>query len=153
MEVEKRLIPVLREGVEAIKMVFFKKLKTHLARKHPRLDSSRVNKLCGAVVNDLFGTPNTAEPFATFAQENKALIEGEARSIAVELQEMRIPLTDALRIQFLCDHQEGMDSSSVLQRAKELDILLVDREVPLPAKFMTLVRKLGTAFNLLSHRS
>ncbi len=139
----------MREGVDVIKMIFFKKLKTRLSRKYPDGEISYINKLSGAIVNDLFGTPNSEEPFATFAEENKAHIEAEMKNIATEYEEMGIPLTDALRVKFLCDSQEGIDSSSILFRAEELRVLLVDREVPLPAYFTDMVRKLGGAFGLL----
>jgi hypothetical protein len=58
-------------------------------------------------------------------------------------------LTDALRIKFLCDSLEGIDSGPVLVRAERLGILLVDRKVPLPKTFMDLVRRVGVAHNLL----
>jgi len=149
MQLENRLIPILREGIEVIKMIFFKKLKSNLARKYPSREQSYINKLTGAIINDLFGTPNSERTFAAFVDENRSQIEEEIQSLATDFQDMRIPLTDALRIQFLCDHQEGIDSSSVLHRAKELKILIVEREVPLPAQFMSLVRKLGGAFGIL----
>jgi hypothetical protein len=149
MELESRLIPVLREGVDVIKMVFFKKLKTHLAGKYPDRGTSTVNQLAGAIVNGLFGVTNTAEPFAEFYRQNEGTIEKELAGIATELAEMRIALTDALRVQFICDHQEGIDSSAMLTRAGQLDVLLLDREVPLPAPFLNLVRKLGSAFDVL----
>lgn len=140
----------MREGVDVIKMIFFKKLKTYLSDKYPDREALYINKLSGAIMNDLFGTPNPEEPFASFARENESLIRKEMENIATEFEEMRIPLTDALRVQCLCDHQEGIDSSSILVRARELNILLIDREVPLPSHFMNLVRKLGGAFNLLN---
>ena len=149
MELEGQLIPILRDGVEVVKMIFFKKLKAHLARKYP--DPAYSRRLAGAIVNDLFGTPNPEEPFASFVVENRPRIDEEMAGIASNFAEMRIPLTDALRIQFLCDHQEGIDSTSALVRARELHILLVDREVPLPAQFMNLVRRLGEAFGFLAH--
>lgn len=58
-------------------------------------------------------------------------------------------MTDALRVQFLCDTLEGIDSDPVLKRARDLGILIVNREVPLPRTFMDLVRRLGVAHNLL----
>jgi hypothetical protein len=150
-EFESRLIPILREGVDIIKMILFKKLKEHLSDKYIDRDAQFVSKLTGAIVNDLFGTPNTQEPFASFVEENLFFIKMEMKNLATELQEMRIPLTDALRVQFLCDSQEGVDSSAILVQAKELGILIVDREAPMPAKFMNLVRKLGSSYDLLIH--
>ncbi len=150
MQFESKLIPVLREGIDIIKMIFFKKLKIYLSQKYAYREQSYINKLSGAIINDLFGTSNTEEPFAAFTKENKAFIEEEMKNIAIVFEEMRTLLTDALRVQFLCDNQEGIDSSSILVRAKELDILLVDQEIPFPGNFMNSVRKLGVEFNLLN---
>lgn len=149
MEFESRLIPIMREGIDVIKMIFFRKLRSYLSKRYANEEGQYINMLAGAIINDLFGTPSTVEPFATFIEKNRARIEGEMQNIPIEFSEMKIPLTDALRIQFLCDHQEGIDSSSVLQRAKDLGILIVDREVPLPASFTSMVRKLGGAFGIL----
>ena len=153
MQFESKLIPVMREGVTVIKMIFFKRLTAYLSQKYPDRAVSDINKLSGAVLNELFGTPNPEEPFATFAEENKSCIEEEMKPIATEFKEMRIPLTDALRVQFLCDHGEGRDSASILSRAQELGVLLVDREVPLPTHFMSLARKLGCAFDILANQA
>ena len=152
MQFESRLIPIMREGVEVIKMIFFRKLKTYLSGKYPDWQTADINKLSGAIINDLFGTPNPERSFSAFAEEYKGRIQEEMNNIATEFEEMRIPLSDALRVQFLCDHQEGMDSSASLFRAEELDILLLDREVPLPAHFMSMVRRLGSVFGLLSQQ-
>jgi hypothetical protein len=149
VNVEQKLIPTLREGVEIIKMIFFKKLKEYLSRKYPDSDQVYIGKLSGAILNDLFGNPNPEEAFASFARTNKDRIETELGNISSEMEEMRIPLTDALRIQFLCDHQEGMDSTGVLTRAREHGVLLIDRDIPMPAKFMDLVRRLGGAFDII----
>lgn len=150
MQLESKLVPIMREGIDIIKMIFFKKLKVYIALKHPDRDPSYIGKLAGAVINDLFGTPNSEFTVARFAKENRSYIDEMLGKIPVEFQEMRIPLTDALRVQFLCDHQDGIDSSSILSRARDLGILILDREVPLPAQFMNLVRKLGVAFDILA---
>jgi hypothetical protein len=149
MQVENRLIPILREGVDVIKMILFKKLKTRLIQKYPDREAEYINRLAGAIINDIFGAPNSSEPFASFWQQNQGTIEQELFAVASAFAEMRIPLTDALRVQFLCDHQEGVDSAATLAHAKTLNILLADREVPLPANFLNLVRSLGAAFDFL----
>lgn len=146
---EGRLTPIMREGVEIIKMIFYKRLRAKLSETYAHRDEAYIGRLTGAIINELFGTPNHQEPYATFVDENLYFIQQELRSIATSFAEMRIPLTDALRVQFLCDSQEGTDSSTVLARAKELGILIVDRDVPLPASFMNLVRRLGASFGLL----
>ncbi|MFH1672057.1 MAG: hypothetical protein ABIF87_01315 [Pseudomonadota bacterium] len=150
MEFESKLVPIMREGVDIIKMVFFKRLKAHLSQQYSDREPSYVSKLSGAIINELFAAPNTKGSFATFAEENKLQIEEEINNIATEFKELCIPLTDALRVQVICDYQEGVDSSSLLTRAKELDILLVEREIPLPKHFLNLVRKLGSSFDLLA---
>ncbi|GLI33428.1 hypothetical protein [Desulforhabdus amnigena] len=149
MEVESKLIPILREGIDVIKMVFFQKLKSHLEMKYSSLEKASIGKLAGAIINELFGTIHLDGPFADFAEENKAKIEQETAQVAVHLKEMRIPLTDALRMQFLCDYREGIDSTHLLSKARDLGILIADREVPLPAQFMNLVRNLGSTVGIL----
>lgn len=149
MKFESKLIPVLREGVNVVKMIFFKKLQDYLAEKYPDQEKEFTNKLAASLINDLFDTPNPEEPFASFAKANKTIVEEELKAVAANFEDMRIPLTDALRVQVLCGHQEGIDNSAVLARAKDLNILLVERDLPLPHSFMHLVRKLGSAFGLI----
>lgn len=150
MSVEHTLIPVLREGVAVVKMILFKELKPYLGEKYPQRGAEFAGRLSGAVINELFGTPNPDPTFAAFAQAHRVIIHDELGLLAVRHPNLRIALTDALRIQFLCDHQENIDSSAVLSRADELGILVVERELPLPATFMNMVRTLGNRLNLLA---
>jgi len=146
---ESRLVPVLRQGVAVVQMVFFKRLKEYLGEKYPGQEAMFINNLAGAVVNDIFGTPNEEKPFLLFAEENGAPIEKTLKDIPLKLVDMMVPLTDALRVQVLCDHQEGIDSFPILARANELKILLVPREIPMPSNFITLVRALGNKHDIL----
>jgi hypothetical protein len=150
MPYENKLVSVLREAVTVIKAVLFKRLRVNLLRKYPRQDSVLINRLCGAVVNELFGTPNTDPAFIDFKAENHDRIRTELRAVATAVNDLLVPLTDALRVQFLCDSLEGIDSSPALVLAEDLGILLADREVPLPKTFMYLVRRVGVAHNLLN---
>ena len=145
MNDEQTLIPVLREGIHIIKIVLFKMLRSGLEERHPSWERADIGRLAGAVINGLFGTPNREEPFLSFAKAHAALIDKEIGRIAAEYPEMRIPITDALRVQFLCDSREGCDNEAALARARDRGILILDREVPLPDHFMTLARRLGEA--------
>ena len=149
MDFESKVIPILREGVEVVKMISFKKLKEALAKKHPDQEAAFLAKIAGALINTIFGAPAYEEPFAVFARSHANLIAHEQAKVGAMLEELRIPLTDALRIQSLCDHQEGRDSTATLQQAQELGILLAERDLPLPHSFIELVRRLGAAFGLL----
>lgn len=149
MNFESKLIPILREGVEIVKMISFKKLKEMLAKKYPDQENAFITKLAGALINAIFGAPTQEEPFAVFARNHANLIAHEQAKVAAMLAELRIPLTDALRIQSLCDHQEGQDSTATLQQAQYLGILLTDRDLPLPHSFIELVRRLGSSFGLV----
>lgn len=149
MDFESKLIPILREGVEVVKMISFRKLKEALAEKHPAQDGAFLAKLAGALINAIFGAPTHEEPFAVFARSHANLIAHEQTRVGAMLEELRIPLTDALRIQSLCDHQEGQDSTATLRQAQALGILLADRDLPLPHSFIELVRRLGSGFGLL----
>ena len=148
-EIQHRLIPILRDGVDIVKMVLFKELKAHLAEAYPAKDPGFAGRLSGTILNDLFGIENLMEPFAGFKREHQDLITRELQALPRRFAELRIPLTDALRIQFLCDSREGINSESILVRAKECGILMINREIPLPKFFMNLVRRLGVAHNIL----
>lgn len=132
-----------------MQMIFFKEVRTVVTDNHPDKESSYLSMLAGAIINDVFGTPNQEERFVNFYSENRGVIEQELLSLPDKCPDILPPLTDALRIQSLCDHQEGGDSSHVLAKANELGILVVDREIPLPSTFMTLVRILGEQHNLI----
>ncbi len=150
MEFESKLVPVLREGVNVIKMIFFKELKSYLIDKYQEKNSAYTGKLTGAVLNTLFGTPNKAESNVDFMRENKAVIDTEIKNIADQFIDLKIPLTDALRVQFLCSSQEGTENEDILSKAKELNILIPERPIPLPKSFMNLVRTLGVAYDILT---
>jgi hypothetical protein len=146
---QSKLIGALREGVALVQMVFFKEIKVILEKKHPDKDLSSYLMLAGAITNELFGTPNPEEKFVAFRQENRALIEEEMSGLAESLPHLRNSLTDALRVQTLCDNQEGIDDPGVLQTAEALGVLVKDRNLPLPSSFMTLVRGLGEQYQLV----
>jgi len=149
VEMESKLIPIMREGIDVIKMIFFKQVKEYLLANDPAGDIAYCSRLAGSVINALFGTENPAEPFASFAEANRDRIDRELENIPLAFEEMRIPLSDSLRVQFLCDSMEDIDSSAILVRADKLGILLHDRPVPLPKNFLELVRRLGKSHNLL----
>jgi hypothetical protein len=148
-QIQRRLIPILREGVDIVKMVLFKQLKSHLADANPAREPGFAGMLSGAVLNEIFGIENLMEPHAGFKREHQDLITSELHALPHRFGELRIPLTDALRVQFLCDSRDGINSESILTRANELGILMVDRDIPLPRFFMNMVRRLGVAHRIL----
>jgi hypothetical protein len=144
------LITALREGVALVQMVVFKTLRTALARQHPESGREYQVLLAGALTSELFGAHNPGERFAKFRREHRADIEQALLSLGDTLGEVCLPLTDALRIQALCDHQEGADSTAILIQARQLGVLIEEREVPLPSAFMTAVRQLGSQHQLIA---
>ena len=149
LEQQSKLIGALREGVALVEMIFFKEIKGIIEKKHPDKDLSTHLMLAGAVTNELFGTPNPEEKFVAFRRDNQELIEEEMSSLAQNLSHLRNVLTDALRVQTLCDNQEGVEDTGVLQAAESLGVLVKDRNLPLPSAFMTLVRGLGEQYELV----
>jgi hypothetical protein len=144
-----QLLTILQEGVGLVQMILFKELRVLLGKKHAGRDIVYLSMLAGAITNELFGSQNPEEKFQTFRQENGALIEQELLGLAQDLPDLRSNITDALRIQTLCDNQGGHDSSANLTRADELGILIKDREIPLPSTFMTIIRMLGEQHGLI----
>lgn len=148
-EKQSRLIGILREGVSIVQMVFYKEVKDLLVKHHPDKDIKTLLMLAGAITNELFGTPNPDPKFTAFRQEHRALIEEELGSLAAHLPQLCPFITDALRVQTLCDNQDGIEDPGVLRTAESLGILVKDRNVPLPSAFMTLVRGLGEQYQLI----
>lgn len=143
-----QLIPALREGIGVVQMVIFKELRDHFLEKYPEREPANRAMLVGAIINKLFGMENPEEKFRQFNRENQAVIEQELIGFADKFPYLRKNITDALRIQVLCDSQEGEDSSAVLMQAKNFGILVEDRDIPLPSTFMTLIRMLGEQHGL-----
>jgi len=121
-----------------------------LSEEEPRWSKEYQGKMIGAIINDLFGIVNPDQNFQDFAKDNKLEIEKIIVRIPYVFEELLIPLTDALRTAVLCDYQDGVDNSGVLARAQERGILLAERELPMPNRFIELVRRLGSAFGLVS---
>lgn len=151
-DIEKKLqlVGALRQGVAVVQMVFFKELRALIGQNHHDKEPSEQLKLTGAITNELFGTPNQEPHFVQFREEHKTVIEQELLGLAAHLPHLRRYLTDALRIQTLCDSHEGDgDNTGVLDAADRRGILLKERDIPLPSVFMTLVRGLGEQYQLI----
>ena len=146
---ESQLLPVLREGIGVVQMILFKEVRDSITSRYPDKDKAYISMLSGAIVNEVFGTPNPEPRFTAFFEENKGVIEQELLGLKENCQGILPALTDTLRLQALCDSQEGGDSSHVLSKADKLGILILDRPVPMPSSFMTLVRGLGEQHQLI----
>lgn len=144
-----RLIGSLREAVGLVQMIFFKELRTGLQEKNLNRDKTELSMLAGAITNEVFGTQNPEEKFARFFEANRGEIEQELLGIKDNYAFLCRHITDALRIQILCDNQEGRDSSDTLAQAKKFGYLIEEREIPLPSTFMTIIRELGKQHNLI----
>ncbi len=146
---DNRLADVLREGVGVVEMVLYSCLRSQLSAEDSTRDSTEVALLAGAVTGEVFGSLNPEKKFVQFRSRHHAEIEQLLLSLATTLPELCPHLTDALRVQVLCDHQQGEDSSHLLVKAKNSGWLDEQRQTPLPSSFMTSVRELGAAFGLV----
>ena len=84
-EFDSKLIPILREGVEIVKMALFKEIQNHVKKSYPDEESQFCNMLTGSVLNEIFSQPNHEEPFASFAIENSDNIKKIVLGFAGEL--------------------------------------------------------------------
>lgn len=144
-----RLISSLREAVGLVQMILFKELRTELQKKNPKRDKTELAMLAGAITNEVFGTRNPEEKFVRFFEANRGEIEQELLGLKENYSFLCRHITDAIRIQTLCDNQEGNDSSDTLAQAKKYGYLLEERDIPLPSTFMTIIRELGKQHNLI----
>ena len=99
-EFESNLLPILREGIDVVKMILFKELKDHFVSRYPDR-SSEAPRLAGAVLNVFFGTVSPDPAYAAFMEQNQAMIDTVIAEFPSRFEKFLIPLTDALRMQFL----------------------------------------------------
>lgn len=148
-KVPEKLIASLREGIAIVQMIFFKELKNVILAEHGDKSPEFVSMLCGALTNKVFGTENQEQRFVDFRTANKGLIEQHLLRLKDDLPQMRKAVTDAIRIQVLCDSHENDDTSQTLVDADNIGYLIQDRELPMPSTFMTIIRNLGEQHGLI----
>lgn len=146
---DSRIIPVMREAVATVQVILFGELKDRLADRFHDMDPVTFRRLIGCIVSDLFGTPARDSESVAFARSNMDVVERELWAIKNAVPELLPILTDALRMQTLCDHEEGINSLPTLLRAREFGVLQQERAVPMPSTFMIAVRQLGATHGLL----
>lgn len=149
-QVESKMIPAMREAVEMVRMVLFDDLKRDIMARVDDLSEREQKMLAGAVVNNLFGTPNSEGEAGEFAARHRERVEEELRGLAERVSDLLPLLTDALRMRTICDNMEGVNSLPSLLLAKTLGLLREERPLPMPSTFMLAVRTLGTQRGLLA---
>lgn len=147
--IDSRIIPVMREAVALVQLVLFGELKKSIKQRFQDWQDRDQKWLVGAVVNNLFGSSVSDSEITAFAKNNRELIEDELRGLAERFPDLLPYLTDALRMQTLCDEQEGVNSLPTLLMARALGILKEERALPMPSTFMIFVRKLGAQHRVL----
>jgi hypothetical protein len=151
--IDRKIVPAIREGIEMVMMVVFLKLRARHGEEMPDREQKYHSMLAAAVLNRIFGTTGNDGKVAMFVRENEDEIEKRTRSFASDFEELRILVTDALRMQFVCDEVEGIGESdenrAVLEKAVEYGILIQERDAPLPKGFMNLVYRVGVANGLI----
>lgn len=147
--IDSKLIPVLREAILTVQMVLYRALKKNISNRFADWPGEKQGRLAGAVVNNLFGSEPVDSEAARFARQHRPLIEEELRALVGYYQELLPFITDALRMQVICDNQEGIHSLGSLLMARALDLLQEERSLPLPASFMLSVRNLAAAHNIV----
>jgi len=145
-----QIVAALREGVAVVQMVFFKELRAQIGNRYPDMEQQAQLMLAGAITNALFGTQNREARFEEFRETHRQTIEQELLGLATNFARLRSYITDALRVQTLCDSHEGADDTTVLEAADKIGVLLKDRDIPLPSVFMTFVRGLGQQYQLIT---
>lgn len=146
-----RLLPILQEGIEVCKMVLYRKLAAFIAPRLPEQPPEFSGQLAAAVINDLFVSPTELpEAAAAFIATHRELLDRERQAFADGQPELKIILTDTLRMQTICDLMAGLPDPGILQRAESAGVLLAEREIPLPHSFLDMARRLGKAHGLLN---
>lgn len=148
-KLDSKVIPVMREAVAMVQMIVYRELREKLTEKYIDWNQDDYRRLVGSIVNDIFGTPALDTDSVEFAGKHREVVEEELRSLDDNVRDIIPCLTDALRMQTLCDHEEGINTLPTLLRARALGALQEDRPIPMPSTFMILVRQLGAKYGLL----
>ncbi len=148
-EFDSKIVPVMREAIVMVQMVLYRRLKEDVQTRYQDWPDEKKIWLAGAVVNNLFGTEAADPAVNAFAREHRELIEQELRELHGRVEDLIPHLTDALRMQTICDNHEGIHSIPCLLMARELGLLEEERVLPMPSTFMIAVRRLGTEHGLV----
>ncbi|NOQ47427.1 MAG: hypothetical protein GQ559_12320 [Desulfobulbaceae bacterium] len=146
---DSRTIPVMREAVVMMQMILFRHLKETFSGRYQSWGEQERTRLAGTVVNNLFGVQAEDPEIAIFSGKHRDIVEDELKALADHATDLLPFLTDALRMQTICDNQEGIHSLGSLLIARTLGILQEERELPLPSTFMLAVRTLAAQHGLV----
>ena len=148
-EFDPKIVPVMREAIVMVQMILYQRLKEDVQTRYQDWSDQDKTWLAGAVTNNLFGTEAADPEVNAFARKHRELLEQELWELQGRVSDLVPHLTDALRMQTICDNHEGIHSLPCLLIAKELGLLDEERVLPLPATFMIAVRKLGAEYGLI----
>ncbi len=148
-EFDAKIVPVMREAIVMVQMILYQRLKDDVQQRYQDWSAQDRIRLAGAVVNNLFGTEAADPEVNTFARKHRELVEQELRELKGRVDDLIPHLTDAMRMQTICDNHEGVHSIPCLLMAKELGLLDAERVLPMPSTFMIAVRKLGSEYGLV----
>lgn len=146
---DSKVVPVMREAIVMVQMILYQRLKDDVQKRYQDWSDQEKQWLAGAVVNNLFGTEAADRDVNIFARKQRQLIEQELWELKGRVDDLIPHLTDALRMQTICDNHEGIHSLPCLLMAKELGLLEEERVLPMPSTFMIAVRKLGAEYGLV----
>jgi len=148
-EFDAKIVPVMREAIVMIQMILYQRLKEDVQARYQDWSEQEKIWLAGAVVNNLFGTEAADPAVNAFARKQRELVEQELRGLKDRVGDLVPHLTDAMRMQTICDNHEGIHSIPCLLMAKELGLLDEERVLPMPSTFMIAVRKIGAEYGLV----
>jgi hypothetical protein len=148
-EFDSKIVPVMREAIVMVQMILYRRLKEDVQTRYQDWSDQEKIWIAGAVVNNLFGTEAADPDVNAFARQQRELIEQELRELKTRVSDLIPYLTDALRMQTICDNHEGIHSIPCLLMARELDLLDEERVLPMPSTFMIAVRRIGAEYGLV----
>jgi hypothetical protein len=148
-EFDPKIVPVMREAIVMGQMIMYQRLKEDVQTRYQDWPDQEKIRLAGGVVNNLFGTVAADPKVNAFVREHRELVEQELRELKTRVSDLIPYLTDALRMQTICDNHEGIHSIPCLLMAKELELLDEERVLPMPSTFMIAVRKIGSEYGLV----
>ena len=143
---EKRLSKKMVGGVDMIKLVLYEIFIDEFSEKYQDAGENFYGPLAGATINEIFGHHNKNSQ--AFFEGNEDLIVKEIIAFGIKHQELKRPVTDAIRV--LSVARSILDKSIPIEHYAEVCNKAIDRGIfikggdkPNPKDFLQMAQRLA----------
>lgn len=148
-EFDSKLLPILREAVEVVRMILFKELKEYFVAVCPE-QTDDAGRLAAGVLNDLFGVINPDPAYAGFVERNQAILDQAVAEFPSRFEKLLIPLSIPCGCSFSAIPARGlMRAPSFSPAPGSGGCCWTIARCRCPIIIWSLIRRLGAAYGLV----